>query len=96
MDMISQISNIIHEIGISAHIKGYTFVREATNTVLNDIELLSSVTKELYPAIGEQYNTTDGREERGFIYVNQSQNTKGLQIKLYRRRNRDGQRILFR
>jgi len=64
MDMINQISNIIHEIGISAHIKGYTFVREATNTVLNDIELLSSVTKELYPTIGEQYNTTDGREER--------------------------------
>ncbi|MBU3100910.1 sporulation initiation factor Spo0A C-terminal domain-containing protein [Clostridium frigoriphilum] len=45
MDMINQITNIIHEIGIPAHIKGYTFVREATNRVLNDIELLSLVTQ---------------------------------------------------
>ncbi|MBU3189938.1 sporulation transcription factor Spo0A [Clostridium bowmanii] len=63
-DMIDQITNIMHEIGIPAHIKGYMFAREAISMVLNDTELLSAVTKELYPLIGEKFNTTPTRVER--------------------------------
>ena len=64
IDMIAQITNIMHEIGIPAHIKGYTFVREAINMVVNDVDLLSAVTKELYPLIGEKFNTTGSKVER--------------------------------
>ncbi|MBK5241402.1 sporulation transcription factor Spo0A [Clostridium sp.] len=64
VDMIDQITNIMHEIGIPAHIKGYMFAREAISMVVNDVELLSAVTKELYPLIGEKFNTTASRVER--------------------------------
>jgi two-component system response regulator (stage 0 sporulation protein A) len=64
VDLIDQITNIMHEIGIPAHIKGYTFVREAISMVVNDVELLSAVTKELYPLLGEKFNTTGSRVER--------------------------------
>ncbi|MGH4117387.1 sporulation transcription factor Spo0A [Clostridium sp.] len=64
VDMIGQITNIMHEIGIPAHIKGYMFAREAISMVVNDVELLSAVTKELYPLIGEKFNTTASRVER--------------------------------
>jgi two-component system response regulator (stage 0 sporulation protein A) len=64
VDIMKQITNIMHEIGVPAHIKGYMFLREAINMVMNDIELLSAVTKELYPAVGEKFNTTSSRVER--------------------------------
>jgi len=62
--LIAQITNIMHEIGIPAHIKGYMFAREAIRMVVNDIVLLSGITKILYPSIGEKYNTTANRVER--------------------------------
>jgi len=64
IDMIAQITNIMHEFGVPAHIKGYIFLREAINMVVNDIDLLSAVTKELYPLIGKKFNTTASRVER--------------------------------
>jgi len=64
VDIIEQITNIMHEIGVPAHIKGYMFLREAINMVMNDIELLSAVTKKLYPEVGEKFNTTASRVER--------------------------------
>lgn len=69
VQMIVQITNIIHDIGIPAHIKGYMYLREAINMVVNDIELLSSVTKELYPSIGKQFNTTSSRVERAMRHA---------------------------
>ena len=68
-DMIYEITNIIHEIGIPAHIKGYMFLREAINMLVNDIALLSSVTKELYPSIGKKFNTTPSRVERAMRHA---------------------------
>lgn len=59
-----EITNIIHEIGVPAHIKGYMYLREAITMVVNDMELLSAVTKELYPSIAKKYNTTASRVER--------------------------------
>lgn len=58
------ITSIIHEIGVPAHIKGYLYLREAITMVYNDVELLGSITKILYPAIGKKYNTTASRVER--------------------------------
>ena len=65
----SDITSIIHEIGVPAHIKGYLYLREAITMVVNDIELLSAVTKELYPAIAKKYNTTASRVERAIRHA---------------------------
>jgi two-component system response regulator (stage 0 sporulation protein A) len=58
------ITNIIHEIGVPAHIKGYLYLREAITMVYNDMELLGSITKILYPEIAKKFNTTASRVER--------------------------------
>lgn len=68
-DLESEITNIIHEIGVPAHIKGYFYLREAISMVVNDIELLSAVTKELYPSIARKYNTTSSRVERAIRHA---------------------------
>lgn len=65
----SEITNIIHEIGVPAHIKGYQYLREAIIMVVNNIELLSGITKELYPSIAEKYNTTPSRVERAIRHA---------------------------
>lgn len=59
-----QITNIIKELGIPAHVKGYFYVREAITMVVNNTELINAVTKELYPNIAKKYNTTGSRVER--------------------------------
>lgn len=64
-----EITNIIHEIGVPAHIKGYLYLREAIKIVVNDIEMLGAVTKELYPAIAKKYNTTASRVERAIRHA---------------------------
>ncbi|MBU3189637.1 sporulation transcription factor Spo0A [Clostridium bowmanii] len=68
-DRITKITNIIHQIGIPAHIKGYMFLREAIDMVVDDIGLLSAVTKELYPSIGKKFNTTPSRVERAMRHA---------------------------
>ncbi|WP_410490192.1 sporulation transcription factor Spo0A [Bacillus subtilis] len=60
----ASITSIIHEIGVPAHIKGYLYLREAISMVYNDIELLGSITKVLYPDIAKKFNTTASRVER--------------------------------
>ena len=65
----AEITNIIHEIGVPAHIKGYLYLREAITMVVNDVELLSAVTKELYPNIAKKYNTTASRVERAIRHA---------------------------
>ncbi|GKX66165.1 sporulation transcription factor Spo0A [Inconstantimicrobium mannanitabidum] len=69
MDLENEITSIIHEIGVPAHIKGYMYLREAITMVVNDIELLSAVTKELYPSIAKKYNTTASRVERAIRHA---------------------------
>ena len=68
-DLETEITNIIHEIGVPAHIKGYMYLREAIAMVVNDMELLSAVTKELYPSIAKKYNTTASRVERAIRHA---------------------------
>lgn len=69
LDLETEITSIIHEIGVPAHIKGYMYLREAISMVVNDIELLSAVTKELYPSIAKKYNTTASRVERAIRHA---------------------------
>ena len=65
----AKITNIIHEIGVPAHIKGYLYLREAITMVVADMELLSAVTKELYPNIAKEFNTTPSRVERAIRHA---------------------------
>ena len=69
VDLETEITNIIHEIGVPAHIKGYMYLKEAITMVVNDMELLSAVTKELYPSIAKKYNTTASRVERAIRHA---------------------------
>jgi len=65
----SDITNIIHEIGVPAHIKGYHYLREAILLVINNMDLLGGITKELYPMIAEKFNTTPSRVERAIRHA---------------------------
>lgn len=69
VDLEVEITSIIHEIGVPAHIKGYMYLREAITMVVNDMELLSAITKELYPSIAKKYNTTASRVERAIRHA---------------------------
>lgn len=60
----SQITNIIQAIGIPAHIKGYSYLREGIGMVIENMEYLSAITKELYPDIADRFQTTPSRVER--------------------------------
>ncbi|MDD2480839.1 MAG: sporulation transcription factor Spo0A [Lutispora sp.] len=68
-DLEGAITGIIHEIGVPAHIKGYVYLREAITMVVNNMELLSAVTKELYPSIARKFNTTSSRVERAIRHA---------------------------
>ncbi len=63
------VTDIMHEIGIPAHIKGYMYLREAIVMVINEVELLGAITKELYPAIAERFDTTASRVERAIRHA---------------------------
>lgn len=64
-----EITNIIHEIGVPAHIKGYHYLRDAILMVVEDMDLLGAVTKELYPAIARDNKTTPSRVERAIRHA---------------------------
>lgn len=63
------VTNVIHEVGVPAHIKGYQYLREAIMMVVNDIDVINQITKQLYPEIAEKYNTTPSRVERAIRHA---------------------------
>ena len=65
----ADVTNIIHEIGVPAHIKGYQYLRDAIIMSVNDIEMLNSITKILYPTIAKKYQTTASRVERAIRHA---------------------------
>lgn len=73
----ANITSIIHEIGVPAHIKGYQYLREAITMVYNNIEILGSITKTLYPAIAEKFKTTPSRVERAIRHAIEVAWTRG-------------------
>lgn len=68
-DPKEEITGLMHEIGIPAHIKGYAYLREAIRMSVEDCEILCSVTKVLYPTIAAQYQTTPTRVERAIRHA---------------------------
>jgi two-component system response regulator (stage 0 sporulation protein A) len=65
----SDVTNVIHEIGVPAHIKGYQYLRDAIIMSINDMEMLNSITKILYPTIAKKYQTTASRVERAIRHA---------------------------
>ena len=63
------ITDIIHQIGVPAHIKGYHYLREAILMAVNDIEIMNSVTKCLYPSVAKKHGTTSSRVERAIRHA---------------------------
>lgn len=63
------VTNIIHEVGVPAHIKGYQYLREAIMMVVKDIDVINQITKSLYPKIAFKYNTTSSRVERAIRHA---------------------------
>lgn len=68
-DLETLITQVIHDVGIPAHIKGYLYLRDAITLVISNIEYLNSVTKLLYPKIAEKYETTPSRVERAIRHA---------------------------
>jgi len=63
------VTEVLHELGIPAHIKGYLYLRDAIELVIEDVDFLGAVTKELYPEVAENFNTTSSRVERAIRHA---------------------------
>ena len=63
------VTNVIHEVGVPAHIKGYQYLREAIMRVIRDTEVINQITKQLYPEIAGKYHTTPSRVERAIRHA---------------------------
>ena len=63
------VTNIIHEIGVPAHIKGYQYLREAIIIAVNDMDVINAITKVLYPEVAKTFGTTPSRVERAIRHA---------------------------
>jgi two-component system response regulator (stage 0 sporulation protein A) len=63
------VTNVIHEVGVPAHIKGFQYLREAIMMVIGDIDVINQITKQLYPDIARKYKTTPSRVERAIRHA---------------------------
>ena len=68
-DLESAVTDIIHEIGVPAHIKGYQYLREAIILTILDMDMINAVTKALYPEVAKRYDTTPSRVERAIRHA---------------------------
>ena len=65
----TDVTNMIHEIGVPAHIKGYQYLRDAIMMAVEDMNMLNSITKILYPTIAKNHKTTPSRVERAIRHA---------------------------
>lgn len=63
------VTKIFHQIGVPAHIKGYHYLREAIMLAIQDIDIINSITKQLYPTVAKKYQTTSSRVERAIRHA---------------------------
>ena len=68
-DVETQVTKMIHQIGVPAHIKGYQYLRTAIILAMQDSNIINSVTKQLYPSIGKLFSTTSSRVERAIRHA---------------------------
>ena len=69
LELELRVTNIIHEIGVPAHIKGYQYLREAIMMTVKDMEAINAITKILYPTVAKRYKTTSSRVERAIRHA---------------------------
>ena len=69
LNLEAVVTDIIHEIGVPAHIKGYQYLREAIILTINDMEMINAVTKVLYPEVAKKFGTTPSRVERAIRHA---------------------------
>ena len=69
MGIETMVTNIIHEIGVPAHIKGYQYLREAIIIAVDDMEVINAITKVLYPQVAKAFGTTPSRVERAIRHA---------------------------
>lgn len=65
----AMVTNIIHEVGVPAHIKGYQYLRDGIMMVVDNIEIINQITKQLYPDLAKKYKTTPSRVERAIRHA---------------------------
>lgn len=65
----AMVTNIIHEVGVPAHIKGYQYLRDGIMMVVENIEVINQITKQLYPDLAKKYKTTPSRVERAIRHA---------------------------
>ena len=68
-DLEKDVTDMIHEIGIPAHIKGYHYLRDAIIMAVDDMDVLNAITKVLYPTIAKMHQTTASRVERAIRHA---------------------------
>ena len=68
-DLEKDVTEMIHELGVPAHIKGYQYLREAIMMSVEDMDMLNSITKILYPSIAKNFATTPSRVERAIRHA---------------------------
>jgi two-component system response regulator (stage 0 sporulation protein A) len=69
IDLEARVTNVLHEIGVPAHIRGYNYMREAIMMAVENIDVLNYITKELYPSIAKKCSTTPSRVERAIRHA---------------------------
>ena len=69
IDLKDMVTEIIHDVGVPAHIKGYQYLRQAIILTVNDMEIINAVTKVLYPAVADHFGTTPSRVERAIRHA---------------------------
>ena len=68
-DLETKVTNVIHEVGVPAHIKGYQYLREAILMTISNMDIINAITKQLYPTVAKRYNTTPSRVERAIRHA---------------------------
>lgn len=68
-DLENRVTNMLHEIGIPAHIKGYHYLRDSIIMAVEDMDVLNAITKVLYPTVAKKYQTTSSRVERAIRHA---------------------------
>lgn len=69
LSLEAQVTQIMHELGVPAHIKGYQYMREAIMMAVEDMEVINSITKLLYPSVAKRFSTTPSRVERAIRHA---------------------------
>lgn len=69
LNLEAKVTNIIHDVGVPAHIKGYQYLRDGIIMAVNDVDIINQITKQLYPDLAKKYKTTPSRVERAIRHA---------------------------